>query len=169
MKRIGFTGTGRAPLTQPQRERLALELARRVSPEGLEVHLGDCVHADAECHELATRLRETGLPVRTVGHPPLDGSKRANCVYDEEREPREYLPRDEDIVREGEDELLACPRYWGEERRSGTWTTVRRGLEAGRTVLLIWPDGTTADGREWYQTFGRMRGTLRAVAQQRVF
>ena len=41
------------------------------------------------------------------------------------------------------DELVACPRGFTEELRSGTWATVRYAREAGIPRTIIWPDGTT--------------------------
>lgn len=48
-----------------------------------------------------------------------------------------YLKRDDAIV-ENTDLLAAFPRTTREERRSGTWTTIRRGSTAG-VDLRTWP------------------------------
>lgn len=50
-----------------------------------------------------------------------------------------YLKRDDRIV-ENTDLLAAFPRTLDEERRSGTWATIRRGRKAG-VDLRMWPVG----------------------------
>lgn len=37
--------------------------------------------------------------------------------------------------------LLACPSGFESEIRSGTWATIRHAGKAGRTTLIVWPDG----------------------------
>lgn len=48
-----------------------------------------------------------------------------------------------DIVAET-DELIATPKGFQEERRSGTWATVRYALKARKPVTVIWPDGAAS-------------------------
>lgn len=35
--------------------------------------------------------------------------------------------------------LVATPHTETEEQRSGTWQTIREGLKADRTILIVWP------------------------------
>ena len=57
------------------------------------------------------------------------------------RTPRPYLSRNKDIVRET-DMLIATPAEAEEQRRSGTWSTIRFARKLGKPVFVIWPDGT---------------------------
>lgn len=105
-----------------------------------ELHLGDCVGADAEAHAIAG---ETGI--RRVGHPPINGAKRAYLKYEEIHSPKDYLIRNMHIAREGIDGLIATPEDWVEVIRGkdgGTWSTVRRARKLGRKIWIIRPDGS---------------------------
>lgn len=110
-------------------------LLQLLSPS--EVHHGDCIGADAQCHEMALRV--------AVIHPPSDPKKRAfctPCTPGQMREPKPYLERNRDIVDESE-LLIACPRQQREVIRSGTWATVRYARSQGKRVWTLYPDGTT--------------------------
>lgn len=39
------------------------------------------------------------------------------------------------------DGLIAVPRLMSEEKRSGTWYTIRRARKKGVPVVIIWPNG----------------------------
>ena len=130
---LGFTGTGKLPGMKPRQLKAVRQLLYNVDA----LHLGDCVNADAQAH-----LEAIHLGIETIGHPPTNPSRRAFCTYDEEREPREYLLRNRDIVAEGVDGIIAAPSGWVEERRSGTWSTVRYAREAKRHIWIVRPDGT---------------------------
>ncbi len=129
---VGFTGTSHAPLAPRQRKRLE-QLLWNVG----KIHLGDCINADAEAHDLATAL---GVP--TAGHPPTNPAKRAFLDYDEEFPAKDYLARNHDIVEAGVNGLIACPRGWVEEKRSGTWATIRYAVKLKRHLWIIRPDGS---------------------------
>src|SRR5262245_55419877 len=44
--------------------------------------------------------------------------------------------------------LIATPRGFKEELRSGTWACVRYARKAGRTLHIVWPDGSVrAEGQ----------------------
>jgi hypothetical protein len=58
---------------------------------------------------------------------------------DDEWPVRPYLDRNREIV-DNTDVLVACPAG-PEERRSGTWSTIRHALRWGVPVILCWPDG----------------------------
>jgi hypothetical protein len=130
--RIGFTGT-RLGMTAAQRKRF-LDLFGDV--EG-ELHHGDAVGADAAAHGLALEL---GLSV--IIHPPEIDSQRAWCEDASfVHEPRPYLVRNRDIVRDT-DCLVAAPAGRAEELRSGTWATVRFARRLRRPIWIIYPNGT---------------------------
>lgn len=132
--RLGFTGTSYGT-TPAQRAALAVVFTN-LRPD--ELHLGDCVGADAEAWALAT--------CRRVGHPPSNPRARAYCAYDEERAPLPYLKRNRVIV-DATECLVATPRTFKEELRSGTWATVRYARGLGRPVCIVWPDGTLTEER----------------------
>lgn len=54
------------------------------------------------------------------------------------------LARNRDIVNAC-DWLVACPRTFIEEQRSGTWSTVRYARKTGRRITILYPDGTLAE------------------------
>jgi len=139
--KIGFTGT-RQGLTVQQEMNLddllsdiAIDTAADDSP--IEFHHGDCIGADAQAHDIVDALPDR----RIIIHPPSDPKYRAFKEGDEVRDEASYLERNTDIVDEGEDLLIACPKEGQEVLRSGTWSTIRRGRKAGRPVVIIYPDG----------------------------
>lgn len=124
--RVGFTGT-RAGMTRAQQETVFLLLI------GCEVlHHGDCIGADAEAHELVKGAR-------IVIHPPEDDRYRAFCAEASRVLPtKPYLERNHDIV-DACDILIAAPRTEQEERRSGTWATIRYARTRGKPVIIANP------------------------------
>ena len=131
---VGITGT-QAGMTEAQFAALELLLPHLGMTE---LHAGDCIGVDAE---IVTYVKELLPSVKTVGHPPLIADKRAFLEYDEEREQKDYLTRNHDIVNESE-YVIACPKEAGEVLRSGTWATVRYARKTEKTVIIIKPDGT---------------------------
>lgn len=145
--KIGFTGT-RERLQTPQIQALFYLMERQFP---FELHHGDCVGADSEANAIFTSLR-LGTKAKMVHHPTF-GSLRAHCVtepQDEVREPKAALIRNQDIVDET-DCLIACPRGFEEEQRSGTWSTVRRARRANKSITYVWPDGTVTDNYTFTQ------------------
>jgi hypothetical protein len=130
---VGFTGTERG-MTDAQVRSLEDLLASRYIRK---LHHGCCIGADAQAHEIAL-----GLFIRPVLHPPENPKKRAvwSGSVNDSREPKPYLDRNHDIVDESR-ELIAAPRGFKEELRSGTWATIRYTLKVGKPVRIIWPDG----------------------------
>lgn len=131
---FGFTGTSDG--MQPRQ----LKAVRQLLYNCDVLHLGDCIGADAEAHELAG---ETGIT--RVGHPPTDGKARAFLLYEEERPAKPYLERNTDIARDGVDGLIAAPSDWVEINRGsdgGTWSTIRRARKLGRKIWIVRPDGS---------------------------
>lgn len=131
---IGFTGT-KTGMTYYQKMSLKTMTFWKY---GIDiVHHGDCVGSDEQFHDFAYRK---GFEIWI--HPPLNPKYRAYCTIGDTHilEPKEYLKRDKDIV-ELCDILIATPRLMGEERRSGTWHTIRYARELSRPIYIIWPNG----------------------------
>lgn len=162
---IGFTGTSSHDLTRNQREYTRVELIINAAPLGETnyLHLGDCIHADAECHEIAVAQQDLlgGRMFVTVGHIPNDNKKRAFCKYEIELPPKPYIDRNHDIVDQSS-VLLACPGTMEEQiAYSGTWATIRYALKKGKKVVIIWPEGEPVNGWEWYKLNGKLQSVVR--------
>ena len=134
---IGFTGT-RNGLTDLQRKSLG-RLFREYYRENIQFHHGDCVGAD---YEAGVAALATNYYV--VIHPPILNKHRAFSKKNEERTPASYMDRNLDIVRECHI-LIACPKENNEQLRSGTWSTIRKGIRLGKRVLIVFPDGDVID------------------------
>lgn len=124
--RAGFTGTQQGATAQ-QLWSVEQELVRRGVTE---LGLGDCIGADTQVYWIARRLG-----IRTIGHPPLNPSKRSFLVYDEERPLRDYLVRNHCIVDEGA--LLIATPAGPEVLRSGTWATIRYSLKKNNPTSIF--------------------------------
>jgi len=137
--KLGYTGT-QSGTTDAQMEAMQ-SLMRILDPK--QVHHGDCRGGDEIFHFLAKRQGR-----RIMLHPPEDDKKRAFCVADAEEEPLPYLERNHVIV-DKTDGLIATPKGFVHEVRSGTWFTVRRGWEkANYPVYIIYPDGRVTNRRD---------------------
>lgn len=134
MRSLGFTGT-QIGMTPEQRDSVILFLEGSAP---VSVHHGDCIGADADFHDLVQRyLPEANIHI----HPPKNPTKRAFCKGGQYVHPiKDYLDRNIDIVNES-DELLAIPKDFEEEQRSGTWFTVRQARKRGKVIHIIYPDG----------------------------
>lgn len=132
---FGFTGT-RDAITAPQRDRL-MEFLSVQAPLGMvKMHYGDCpTGAD---HEMWRLCRATGIWV--ISHPSNLNPGRKVFFGDEIRETKPPLDRNLDIVSES-DYLVATPKEYTENFRSGTWTTMRYARNHNRTVAVVYPDG----------------------------
>lgn len=128
--KIGFTGTQNG-MTKEQRYMLFYVLTEC---EG-EFHHGDCIGADAQAHDIA---EERGLHI--VIHPPDIMKKRAFKRGSQIRQAKPYLYRNRDIVNEC-DELIATPKEFDEQKRSGTWSTIRYARKMKKKVTIIYPNG----------------------------
>lgn len=133
--RVGFTGTQQG-MTEAQKRTVQNLL---VDWRATELHHGDCIGADAQAHAIAKSLK-----LRVVLHPPTYMSKRAFCVADEERQPLPYLDRNGEIVLETE-RLIAAPKEYEEQLRSGTWATVRRARKQRRHHAIVLPNGNVKE------------------------
>jgi len=137
---LAFTGTRRG-LTDAQRSALRVVLA---GYPGATLHNGCAEGADEECLELvysgilgrcsvvlhpAHLLRfiwAQSWQVGFNGHADLRGVAGP-------------LERNRRMV-DAASVVIACP-HGPEERRSGTWSTVRYARKRGRDVVIVWPDG----------------------------
>lgn len=133
-RKIGVTGTRRG-MTHSQR--IAWEAF--IKPED-EIHFGDCIGADEEALYIAHVVG-----CKTVGHPPLDDSRRCFGEYDEIRPQKDFLERNKDIVDETAI-LVAFPGTTTEELRSGTWMTIRYAKRKQKKVEIIFPQPREVEG-----------------------
>lgn len=143
---LGMTGS-REGMTSAQRERFIEVLA---SLSWLEFRHGDCLGADAESHDLV-EARSTATQI--IIHPPKSDYMRAFKKGHVILEPKDYIPRDHDIVD-------ACGLLVGFPKgpqilRSGTWTTLRYAQKTKRPFIGYMPDGTE------FTEFEPMRGQPR--------
>jgi hypothetical protein len=138
--KVGFTGT-RFGMNQYQYNSYC-DLVAKLKPK--ELHHGDCVGADDQSAIGIRSCIERGLltDCKIICHPPLDESHRAfNKFHEEMREPKTHFARNRDIVDETE-VLIACPKDTERQERGGTWYTYDYALKKGKTVYVIWPNGT---------------------------
>jgi len=141
-KKVGFTGTQKG--AHPTQIAAAKDKLVALKEEGFdEFHHGACIGADEQVAKIA---KELGFKV--VAHPGL-GKDPANLQFrsdwsgsDETLEAKPYIDRDHDIV-DATELMIATPLTYGEQTRSGTWTTVRyakaQGREEGTTLFVIRP------------------------------
>ena len=133
---IAFTGTQRGmTLRQAIGLRSILMGLYATSNPGQrpEFHEGDCIGSDKEAAILA---KAEGFWI--VSHPPLNKTKRALFPADEDREEKEYLHRNHDMINEGQI-LIAAPRTREEELRSGTWATIRYAKKRDVPCIILDP------------------------------
>ena len=128
---IGFTGTQQG-MTQRQLETLAIYFVRY---RPLEFHHGDCIGADVEAHVMLRRMVRDCV---IHAWPSNITDKRAFCDADVIHEVMPPLERNRMIVGAVR-LLLAAPAQIVEERRSGTWATVRYARKAEVPVIIINP------------------------------
>src|SRR6185369_15902528 len=95
---IGFTGT-RHGMSQIQKD-----IVRKLLQDFAgSFHHGDCVGADAEAHAIAKELN-----YMIAIHPPINPRWRAFCQGDFMYPPKDYIPRNHDIVQSCQ-YLIATP------------------------------------------------------------
>jgi hypothetical protein len=141
---IGFTGTQEG-LTAGQMFRLTIVLRACRRRGAFIARHGICIGADEQFDRVAR-----AFSFAMVAHPPED-EKKVMVGWTSEKwfevcEPADYLGRNAEIAALSH-LLIACPKGFEEEKRSGTWSTVRRARWCKTPRLLIWPDGTTKGER----------------------
>lgn len=115
-------------------------------------HHGDCIGSDLRFHQQCRSMR-----IPRIIHPPDNDSKRAFAHLSDGVDytlsaqntsvvlpPEPYIERNHAIVDQTV-MLLATPKTRAEERRSGTWATIRYARQALRWIVIVWPDGTWSD------------------------
>lgn len=135
---VGFTGT-RLEMKKAQQETCRQVLTDLFSGTNGsdQFRHGDCIGSDEQAHKIVEYIPWVQIHI----HPPEDNRYRAYCrsiccyIY----KPKPYLDRNKDIVNETKI-LVAVPRG-PEERRSGTWSTVRYARSLKHYIIVIWPDG----------------------------
>ena len=138
---IGFTGTQHG-ITNEQRYALNVYLKVAVNSNfEVEFHHGDCIGADKQFHELLESLKVPHIVnQKIIIHPPIKNIKRAFCKSDFILEPKDYLDRNKDIVNASEI-LIATPKEFEEQLRSGTWSTIRYCTKQKKQAFIIFPNG----------------------------
>jgi hypothetical protein len=134
---IGFTGT-RQGMTDEQKL-MVMDMLTQLEPA--QVFHGDCTGADADFDYICKGLgiiREIYPGTDSYGLSPT----RAYCDAEIQHPSLPYLVRDKIIAEKGVDGLMACPKSVHEERRSGTWATVRYARKLGRRVWILYPGGS---------------------------
>lgn len=140
MRIIGFTGT-RHGTTKAQLECLSERLANEsCCGDDIELRHGCCIGADEELSEIAAEsfpwMAQVGYPSNLDGFNSVKAIQRCKRTFPA----KPPLDRNHDVV-DGAAILYACPQGMSEERRSGTWATVRYARKKGIEVCIIWPDG----------------------------
>jgi hypothetical protein len=135
-------------MTEEQRMAVALTL-RRLDPT--EVHHGVCKGADEDFHEIVLNEFQQARPVIHL-HPGVNGRGEAP-TRGEARIPEDwdvrihkelpYIRRDEVMVKVC-GVLIATPKGFLEENRSGTWTTIRRARTFHKPHCIVYPSGRVA-------------------------
>lgn len=133
--KIGFTGTRRG-MTPVQKAAFFEFIQPYAYYENVLFIHGDCIGADKEAHDMMRTIKSVKIKARI----PDRSSNRAFCDADIIEKPKDYLSRNHDIVNEC-DYLVACPRS-AEERRSGTWATIRYARKCGKKIVMISTCGT---------------------------
>lgn len=134
-KVVGFTGT-RSGLTKEQIFELSRIFVEHSDEYGIFIH-GDCVGADAEADNIAY-----SVGYRIKMRPCNLKYQRAFCKNGINiAEPIAPLERNRHIV-DDSDIMIGCPKGMEEERRSGTWATIRYSIKRKKKIIIIYPDGT---------------------------
>jgi transposase InsO family protein len=121
-------------MTPAQKATVRRALEKAIEKFGPLVGHGDCVGADAEFDEIAAEL---GC-VRRL-YPSNLEQTRAHC---ELRGAIEFANSAPPLTRNGwivnaSSVLIATPKEYREELRSGTWSTIRRARKRSVTIPLV--------------------------------
>lgn len=131
----GFTGS-REGMTDRQAVGVKLLLSK-----GGTLHNGACIGADERCTAIAYLLKKEGIRLYTIARPSTLAqwtSQDALNMSDYVVHPYPPLDRNQHIV-EMCHILIATPRTLQEERRSGTWYTIRAARKFGKPVIILDP------------------------------
>lgn len=130
--RVGFTGT-RKGMTAKQKITFK-EVLRSIWVN--QFHHGDCVGSDEQADGIVKKF----CVIVPIIHPPDSSRLRAYC-HGIVLPIKPNLERNRNIVDET-DVLIATPQGFKEEKRSGTWHTIRYARKRSKPVVIIYPDGT---------------------------
>ena len=137
---LGFTGTRRG---MNDLQKLTVEnILMILKPD--RVNHGMCIGADKDFDVISSELR---IPRRGWPGTDIGGgcNTRAQCSGMEEiMGERYYTVRDRLIVAHSSI-LIATPKTYSPEPRSGTWVTIKIARELGITRYIVFPDGTISD------------------------
>lgn len=139
---VSFTGT-RVGMNEPQWETLNDLFPKLFDRDGLNYwHNGDCVGADEQAHTMVWSLKRVrGYTIVTHGYPALvSGKFRAGSAFDRVHTAMPPLVRDLLMV-DAAHVTVATPRLMKEERRSGTWASIRYARKTHTPLFIVWPDG----------------------------
>lgn len=132
---IAFTGT-RKGMTDKQKVEV-IRFFESNSPKKIKfVRHGGCDGSDDDFHEIAQDY------CNIVVHPGNQQQKEKymNKPNVTVMEVKPFLVRNRDMVDKIE-WVLATPRGFEEELRSGTWMTIRYALKQNKIVHIIFPNG----------------------------
>lgn len=148
--RVGLTGT-RHGMTPAQFSAFRGLLTGRLSMIHWFCH-GDCKGADDEAATEVARATKAFI----VAAPGPDGEWRANNTFSDQVLPEQsHFKRNRHIVDECE-VLVACPYDprleltvdFLRDARGGTWYTVGYSVKKGKSLIVVWRDGTVEDNVE---------------------
>jgi hypothetical protein len=140
---LGFTGS-RTGMNDFQKDAFCSRIEKHLEKyDTIEFHHGDCTGADAEAHELIRGFILTiKAPIKIIIHPgDLNKHRAFSTDFDTLLEAKDPLIRNRDIVRASR-ELIAVPNTKLEQRRSGTWATIRFARNTSVKTYLIYPSET---------------------------
>lgn len=129
--KIGFTGT-REGMSLAQRQAFVSTI-KAIYPSPSQFHHGDCVGADKEAHDL---IRALLAKCYIVIHPGNTPWLAAGCLADVRMHSTDNISRNHDIV-DAVDLMLAAPHTDEEQRRSGTWATIRYAKRLHKKLVIL--------------------------------
>lgn len=131
---VGFTGT-RQGMTEAQRSTVIKLLS---SKETHMAHHGGCIGADIDFDTICRDI----LSIPTSVHPSNLKNQQGKWSYTNVVFPEKPpLDRNKDIV-DSVDFLVACPKGYIEEIRSGTWATIRYTRKVEKPLYIVYPNGS---------------------------
>lgn len=138
--RYSFTGTSRLPTDIDNSIFIRSSLESLDEPD--EVYTGGAYGVDTEVHNFATEMWPKAklfliLPAVPFNEEVLDTKGVIHLWTSEgQTNSKSYMIRNDALVALC-DKLIAFPLTATEERRSGTWATVRRAKKANKPVTLF--------------------------------
>lgn len=138
---LTFTGTQQG-MTPEQKDRvLRLMIIRRIHIQ--EIHVGGCIGADQEFYEMLT---ENQLAITTIWPSNIQSKHGIAVEHHRLHYPHMVQPEQPPLDRNKEmvnlsTHLLATPKEYEEELRSGTWATIRAAWKQRLVTTIILPNG----------------------------